>query len=162
MDEVIEHVESLGGVLTLRPQPGDGFPEIAWGDAFLYYAPDGVVPRTQPFATVVTKDHPGDEASRLDRPGVFRVNVAAGRGEFRRWTGADPPGGGTLRRRPEHSGRRDRPPRLRPPRLAGGRRPRSADRDRAARPAPDGPLPGPRPRRAPRRGDPDLIRRSSD
>ena len=90
MDEVIEFVEALGGVLTLRPRPGDGSPEISWGDAFCYYAPDGVVPRTQPFATVVTKDYPGDEGSRLDRPGAFRVNVAAGTDEFRRWTGRSP------------------------------------------------------------------------
>ena len=90
MDEVIAYVESLGGVLTLRPLPGDGSPEASWGDAFLYYAPDGVVPSAQPFATVVTKDYPGDESSRLDRSGAFRVNVAAGRDEFRRWTGADP------------------------------------------------------------------------
>jgi hypothetical protein len=90
MDEVIAYVEGLGGVLTLRPRPGDGSPEVSWGDAFLYYAPDGVVPRTQPFATVVTKDYPGDESSGLDRPGTFRVNVAAGRDDYRRWTGADP------------------------------------------------------------------------
>lgn len=90
MDEVIEFIESLGGVLTLRPRPGDGSPEISWGDAFCYYAPDGVVPRTQPFATIVTKDYPGDEGSRLDRPGAFRVNVAAGTDEFRRWTGREP------------------------------------------------------------------------
>ena len=90
MDEVVAFVEGLGGVLTLRPRPGDGFPEISWGDAFCYYAPDGVVPRTQPFATIVTKDHPGDEGSRLDRPGAFRVNVAAGRDGFRRWTGSSP------------------------------------------------------------------------
>ena len=90
IDEVIEFIESLGGVLTLRPRPGDGSPEVSWGDAFCYYAPDGVVPRTQPFATIVTQDHPGDEGSRLDRPGAFRVNVAAGREEFRRWTGHDP------------------------------------------------------------------------
>jgi Family of unknown function (DUF6194) len=90
IDEVIKFLEGLGGVLTLRPQPGDGSPEISWGDAFVYYAPDGVVPRTQPFATIVTKDYPGDEGSRLDRPGAFRVNVAAGTAEFRRWTGRDP------------------------------------------------------------------------
>lgn len=90
MDQIIEYVESLGGVLTSRPRPGDGSPEISWGDAFLYYAPDGVVPRTQPLATVVTKDHPGDEAPRLDRPGAFRLDVAAGTDEFRRLTGRDP------------------------------------------------------------------------
>jgi hypothetical protein len=90
IEEIVEAVEALGGVLTLRPQPGDGSPEISWGDLFFYYAPDGVVPQTQPFATIVTKDHPGDEGSRLDRPGAFRLNVAAGSAEFRRWTGRDP------------------------------------------------------------------------
>src|SRR3712207_5310076 len=90
IDEVIGFLESLGGVLTLRPQPGDGWPEAGWGDAFCWYAPDGVVPRTQPFATVVTRDHPGDEGSRLGRPGAFRVNVAAGTDDFRRWTGSHP------------------------------------------------------------------------
>lgn len=82
IDEITEHIESLGGVLTLRPGPGDGSPELAWGDLFFYYAPDGVVPRTQPFATVVTKDYPEDTSSRLDREGVFRVNVFAGTEEF--------------------------------------------------------------------------------
>lgn len=56
IDEISAYVESLGGVLTMRPAPGDGTPEVAWGDLFFYYAPDGVVPNGQPFATVVTKD----------------------------------------------------------------------------------------------------------
>lgn len=89
MDEVVEFVEALGGVLVLRPGPGDGSPEISWGDVFFYYAPDGVVPSTQPFATIVTKDYPG-EGSQLNRPGAFRVNVAAGTEEFVRWTGHQP------------------------------------------------------------------------
>ncbi|MBO3750088.1 hypothetical protein J5X84_28740 [Streptosporangiaceae bacterium NEAU-GS5] len=91
VDEIIGFVDGLDGVLTLRPGPGDGTPEIAWSDVFFYYAPDGVVPATtQPFATVVTKDYPGDETSRLDRPGAFRVNLAPGRQEFIRWTGHAP------------------------------------------------------------------------
>jgi hypothetical protein len=90
VDEITEFIEALGGVLTLRPQPGDGSPEISWGDRFFYYAPDGVVPPGQPFATVVTKNYPDEPAAGLDRPGAFRVNVAAGRAEFRRWTGHDP------------------------------------------------------------------------
>ena len=90
IDEIIDHVEGLGGVLTLRPQDGDGSPEIAWGDAFFYYAPDRVVPRTQPFATIVTKDYPDDRTSHLDRPGAFRVNVAAGTDLFTEWTGLTP------------------------------------------------------------------------
>ncbi|WP_024803881.1 DUF6194 family protein [Nocardia sp. BMG51109] len=90
IDEIIDFVRALGGVLVLRPGPGDGSPEIAWGDTFFYYAPDGVVPAAQPFATIVTKDYPGDGGSRLDRPGAFRVNIAAGKDAFVRWVGHDP------------------------------------------------------------------------
>ncbi|NKQ55337.1 hypothetical protein HFP15_20840 [Amycolatopsis sp. K13G38] len=77
IDDIIAQVGNLGGVLTLRPGPGDGSPEVSWGDVFFYYAPDGVVPKAQPFATIVTKDYPDDTVSGLDRPGVFRVNVDA-------------------------------------------------------------------------------------
>ena len=91
IDEIISFVDGLDGVLTLRPGPGDGTPEIAWGDTFFYYAPDGVMPQTsQPFATIVTKDYPDDDKSELDRPGAFRVNVAAGKQTFLHWTGHDP------------------------------------------------------------------------
>lgn len=91
MDEIISFVDGLDGVLTIRPAPGDGSPEIAWGDTFFYYAPDGVTPAaTQPFATIVTKNYPGDEASRLERPDTFRVNISAGKEAFIRWTGHAP------------------------------------------------------------------------
>lgn len=78
IDEISVYVESLGGVLTIRPAPGDGTPEVAWGDVFFYYAPDGVIPNGQPFATVVTKDYPDEPSSALGR-GDFRVNIDAGR-----------------------------------------------------------------------------------
>jgi hypothetical protein len=91
IDEIISFVDGLDGVLTLRPGPGDGAPEIAWGDTFFYYTPNGVVPqRTQPFATIVTKDYPGDDTSELDPPEAFRVNVAAGKQAFVHWTGRSP------------------------------------------------------------------------
>ncbi|WP_242893187.1 DUF6194 family protein [Actinomadura litoris] len=91
IEEIIDFVDGLDGVLTLRPAPGDGTPEISWGDTFFYYAPDGTTPTTtQPFATVVTKNYPDDEASRLDRPDTFRVNIAAGKEAFIRWTGHTP------------------------------------------------------------------------
>lgn len=90
-EEIITYVEGLEGVLVLKPGPGDGSPELAWGDTFFYYSPDGTVPTTvQPFATIVTKDYPGDEESRLDRPDAFRVNIAAGKEAFVRWTGREP------------------------------------------------------------------------
>ncbi len=91
IDELIEFTAELAGVLTVRPGPGDGTPEIAWGDVFFFYAPDGVMPQaTQPFATIVTKDYPDDEGSRLNRPAAFRVNVAAGKERFQQWTGHEP------------------------------------------------------------------------
>lgn len=88
--EIIEYVDALEGVLTVRPRPGDGSPEIAWGDVFFYYAPDNVIPKSQPFATIVTKDYPDDVTSRLTRPDVFRLNIGAGAAEFLKWTGHEP------------------------------------------------------------------------
>ncbi|MFE0644887.1 DUF6194 family protein [Streptomyces sp. NPDC058877] len=91
MEQIIAAVRELDGSLVLLPGPGDGSPEIAWGDAFFYYAPDGQVPtRTQPFGTIVTKDHPGDEASALDAPGRWRVNVRIDRATFCSLIGEDP------------------------------------------------------------------------
>lgn len=91
IDEITEFLGGFEGVLTLKPAPGDGSPEISWGDTFFYYAPDGVVPKAgQPFATIVTKDYPGDQGSRLDRPGAFRLNIAAGKDAFISWTGHGP------------------------------------------------------------------------
>ncbi len=37
---------------------------------------------TLPFATIVTKDSPQDNRSRLDRTGVFRLNIAVGKQRF--------------------------------------------------------------------------------
>ena len=91
-DDVRSYVEGLGDVLTLAPGPGDGTPEVAWGDLFFYEAPDGVVPPGQPFATVVTKDYPGEPASGLDRPGAFRVNVGASAEEVAHWSGGEAAG----------------------------------------------------------------------
>ncbi|MGW0179991.1 DUF6194 family protein [Nocardia sp. NPDC003345] len=91
IDDIIEYLGALEHVLILRPGPGDGSPELAWGDVFCYYSPDGEVPsNTQPFATVVTKNYPGDERSGLDRPGAFRVNIAAGTEVFTEWIGRAP------------------------------------------------------------------------
>ncbi|MFC4124633.1 DUF6194 family protein [Nocardia rhizosphaerae] len=91
IDDITEYLLSLGGVLPVFPEPGGAWPEISWGDSYFYYAPDGVVPTTsQPFATIVTKRYPDEPANDLDRPGAFRVNVAAGRDAFIAWTGHTP------------------------------------------------------------------------
>lgn len=94
IDEIIRLVTGFDGVLAQCPRPGDpGVPEIAWGDTFFFYAPDGTLSRAQPFATIVTKDYPGDTGSRLDAPDRFRLNIAAGAAAFTAHTG-HPPGAG--------------------------------------------------------------------
>ncbi|MCE5289965.1 MAG: DUF6194 family protein [Nocardiaceae bacterium] len=91
MDEVVAFLDAMPGILVLQPKEGDGSPELAWGDSFFYYSPSGEVPtRQQPFATIVTKNYPGEEVSRLDRPGAFRANVNASKDDFARFTGHQP------------------------------------------------------------------------
>lgn len=91
MEQLLETIRAFDGVLELAPGEGSGFPEISWGDHFFYYAPDGRVPqREQPYATIVTKNHPGDTSCDLDRPGRWRLNVHVGRDAFVELTGENP------------------------------------------------------------------------
>ncbi len=91
MEQIIDVVRDLDGALVVIPGPGSGSPELAWGDAFFYYAPDGEMPQhVQPYGTIVTKDYPDDTASDLDAPGRWRVNVHVDRATFRRLTGEEP------------------------------------------------------------------------
>lgn len=91
MDQLVESVRSFDGVLVLAPDAASGAPEIAWGDFFFYYAPDGQVPRNQqPYGTIVTKDYPDDVASALDGEGRWRVNVHVGRITFHELLGVGP------------------------------------------------------------------------
>ena len=90
LDDIVNLLGSFEGTVTQRPREGDGTPELAWGDAFFYYSPDGTIPTTQPFATIVTKNYPGDELSGLDRPDAFRVNIVAGKQEFEKILGVPP------------------------------------------------------------------------
>ena len=66
------------GVDVVVASPENGAPEIAWGDTFFIYDPGRDLPETRrfPFATIVTKDYGDfDNSSKLDRPGVFRLNI---------------------------------------------------------------------------------------
>jgi erythromycin esterase-like protein len=82
-----DRILSLPGVEQLVAGEENGSPEGSWGDRFFYVGPD----RRQPFATIVEHDVPGfDEASQLDRPGVFRLNLDLGRAEFERLFGFPP------------------------------------------------------------------------
>ncbi|MFD8981938.1 DUF6194 family protein [Streptomyces sp. NPDC059564] len=101
MEQIIAAVRALPGAHVDIPERGDGSPEVAWGDAFFSYAPDGRPPRNvQPYGTIVTKDYPGDTASDLDRPGRWRVNVRVDRATFLELTGEEP---GDLTRPRDHA-----------------------------------------------------------
>ncbi|WP_136053666.1 DUF6194 family protein [Microbacterium sp. K24] len=79
MQQIIETVRAFDGALVVAPEPGSAFPELSWGDAYFYHAPDGRMPeRTQPYGTIVTKDYPDDATSELDAPDRFRVNIHVG------------------------------------------------------------------------------------
>ena len=87
----------LPGVVAVTADEASGAPEVAWGDSFFTYDPGGDTPSRMPFATIATKDYAGfDTASHLDRPGVFRLNVAVGRTRFEELAGYPPA---------EHAGR---------------------------------------------------------
>lgn len=84
-DDIIAFVTGLPGVVAVTASEADGAPEAAWGDSFFFYDPDADTPpdRRMPFATIVTTDYDGfDTASNLNRPGVFRLNIAVGRQVF--------------------------------------------------------------------------------
>jgi hypothetical protein len=62
-----------------------GAPEVAWGDSFFIYDPDRTLEgaRRFPFATIVTKDYGDfDNASDLDRLGVFRLNIGVSKDRY--------------------------------------------------------------------------------
>lgn len=76
---ITRYIEStFKGVDVVVGSSEAGSPEIAGGDAFFIYDPNRDLSDTRrfPFATIVTKDHGDfDKASKLDRPGVFRLNI---------------------------------------------------------------------------------------
>ncbi|MDO3704444.1 DUF6194 family protein [Micromonospora sp. C28SCA-DRY-2] len=82
-----ERILALPDVAQVVADEESGVPETHWGDRFFFVGPD----RRRPFATLVYHDTPGfDEDSRLDRPGVFRLNIELGRLEFQRLFGYPP------------------------------------------------------------------------
>ena len=85
-DEVVEFVErELPGTEVVLASEDGGAPEMAWGDTFFFYDPDGVTDPSKrlPYATIVVNDYPGfDESSNLAREGVYRVNAWVSRETF--------------------------------------------------------------------------------
>ena len=90
-EQIRSYLTSLGDVFLQIANPGDGSPEIAWGDTFAYCRRrDGTIPK-MPFVTIVTKDYNGfDEESQLNRGGLFRLNIELGRERFEETFGFGP------------------------------------------------------------------------
>ncbi len=88
-DAIIQYVmDTFTGADVERPTDGPGA-----GDTFFSYDPhhDLAPERRFPFATIVTKDYGDfDEASDLNRPGVFRLNIGVSRDTFRALFGDRP------------------------------------------------------------------------
>jgi hypothetical protein len=90
-DDIVAFVTGLPGVAAVTADEASGAPEVAWGDSFFSYDPDGTAGHRMPFATIVTKDYDGfDTASDLNRPDVFRLNIAVGRTRFEELIGYPP------------------------------------------------------------------------
>ena len=89
IEEVVEVLAGNEGILVLRPAPGDDTPEIAWGDVFFYFSPDGSIPPGQPFATVITKDYPYEPSWQQDGASI-RVNIQVGAQAFANLLGYAP------------------------------------------------------------------------
>jgi Family of unknown function (DUF6194) len=92
-DEIAALVTALPGVVVLTVGEADDAPEAWWGDTFFYYDPHGDQPpdRRLPFATVIHHDYEGfDTESDLNRAGVFRLSIAAGRDRFEELLGYPP------------------------------------------------------------------------
>lgn len=92
-DAIIQYIaETFAGLEIVRPTDGMGA-----GDTFFYYDPQHDLDPAHrlPFATIVTKDYGEfDNASQLDRPGVFRLSIGVGRETFRKLHGYAPGEGG--------------------------------------------------------------------
>jgi hypothetical protein len=87
--EIIEFVTGLPGAVAVTASEATGAPEVAWGDTFFFH--ESQDDQKFPFATIVIDDYPGfDTASRLSRPGVFRLNIGVGRTIFEEVIGYPP------------------------------------------------------------------------
>lgn len=91
-EEIIAFVAGLPDVEVLTASAEGGAPEAAWGDTFFSAA--GVpAEKSFPFATIVVSDYDGfDSFSKLNRPGVFRLNISVGRRLFQELLGFGPEG----------------------------------------------------------------------
>jgi hypothetical protein len=65
-------------------------PVDAWGDTFFFYNPDRSRADEIYFATLKSQDDEYDNASNLNRPDVFRLNIGISKATYRILFGAPP------------------------------------------------------------------------
>ena len=79
---IVQYIsDTYAGVDVESPDDGPGA-----GDTFFIYDPERNLPgnKQMPFATIVTKDYGDfDNLSKLDRDGVYRLNIGVSRETFR-------------------------------------------------------------------------------
>jgi len=68
----------------------DTYPMHSWGETAFFHNPCRRLPRGVYFATLKDKDGDNDRASRLHRPGVFRLSIGIGLPTFRALFGPPP------------------------------------------------------------------------
>jgi hypothetical protein len=93
-DSIRKYVaDTLPGVDVFIGSKEHGDPEIAWGDTFFIYDPERNLTGKYrfPFATIVIKDYGDfDNASNLNRDGVYRLNIGLSKETYRSLFGPQP------------------------------------------------------------------------
>jgi hypothetical protein len=90
-DDIRKRLGSNGRVFVQIASSDDGSPEIAWGDTFFYVRSANGDPPKMPFTTIVIKDYDEfDCDSRLNRGGLFRLNIEIGKEKFEELFGFEP------------------------------------------------------------------------
>lgn len=87
IDDIVAHVRAV------HEGVNDG---TNWGERGLFYNPGGRLPKGTYILTFKEKDSENDRASRVDRPGVYRLNLGLSKPTFTALFGAIPrrPAGG--------------------------------------------------------------------
>jgi len=81
---------------TISRLPGV-VPKSSWGETSLFYNPGHKLPNGVYFCTIKDHDGANDKASKLDRPGVYRIAIGLGNPTYVRLFGPKP-------KRPEKGG----------------------------------------------------------
>ena len=94
MDEagITRYIVTFAGVDVVVASEENGAPGISWGDTFFMYDPNRDLSESRrfPFATILTEDYGDfDNASKLDRPLVFRLNIGVSKETFAKLFRAD-------------------------------------------------------------------------